>query len=38
MARENDVYDKYFKGQLVVTYEGATINDSAMAIINRIKE
>lgn len=33
-----DVYDKYFKGQLVVTYEGATINDSAMAIINRIKE
>ncbi len=33
---KQDIYDKYYSGKLIVTYEGATITDSALAIINKL--
>lgn len=33
---KQDIYDNYFSGKLIVTYEGATITDSALDIINKI--
>ncbi len=33
---KQDIYDKYFSGQLIVTYEGATITDSTLSIINQL--
>lgn len=33
---KQDIYDNYFSGKLIVTYEGATITDSARDIINKI--
>lgn len=33
---KQDIYDNYFSGKLIVTYEGATITDSALDIINNI--
>jgi ATP-dependent DNA helicase RecQ len=32
-----DIYEKYFSGQLVTTYEGVTITDRAMDLINKFK-
>lgn len=34
--QKQDIYDKYFPGKLIVTYEGATITESALDIINKI--
>ena len=33
---KQDIYEKYCSGKLIVTYEGATITDSALDIINKI--
>lgn len=33
---KQDIYDKFYNGKLIVTYEGATITDSALDIINKI--
>lgn len=33
---KQDIYDKYFDGQLIITYEGATITESALARIDYI--
>ena len=33
---KQDIYDKYFTGQLIITYEGATITDSVLAQIDYI--
>lgn len=35
--KKQDIYDQYFAGKLIVTYEGATISDSALSTINRLK-
>lgn len=34
--QKQDIYDKYFGGKLIVTYEGATITNSALDIIERL--
>lgn len=34
--KKQEIYNKYFSGKLVVTYEGATITESALDIINSI--
>ncbi len=34
---KKDIYDNHFNGHLVVTYEGATITDSTVEIIKKIK-
>ena len=34
--KKQEIYNKYFPGKLVVTYEGATITESAIDIINSI--
>jgi len=33
---KQDIYDNYFSGKLIVTYEGATITYSVFDIINKI--
>jgi ATP-dependent DNA helicase RecQ len=33
---KQDIYEQYFSDQLIVTYEGATITDSALSIINKL--
>lgn len=33
---KQDIYDKFYNRKLIVTYEGATITDSALDIINKI--
>lgn len=33
---KQDIYDKFYNGKLIVTYEGATITDSTLDIINKI--
>lgn len=34
--QKQDIYDKYFDGKLIVTYEGANITNSALDIIKNI--
>jgi len=33
---KQDIYDKYYSGKLIVTYEGATITDSTLDTINKL--
>ncbi|CVK20104.1 RecQ family ATP-dependent DNA helicase [Sporomusa sphaeroides] len=33
---KQDIYDKFYKGKLIVTYEGATITNSTLDIIDKI--
>lgn len=36
-SEKQDIYDKHFNGKLLITYEGATISDSAIKLIETIK-
>ena len=33
---KQEIYDKYFNGKLIITYEGATITESTVDIIEKI--
>ena len=33
---KQDIYDNYFDGQLIITYEGATITESVLTQIDYI--
>ena len=33
---KQDIYDKYFNDQLIITYEGATITESVLTQIDHI--